>query len=141
MAQRIQDIMRLCCEVSANQQMKAAVKGSGKGAAVAGGGAFLGGLLAGPPGIAAGGALGGLLGYWLTSGQFKPVPEIIMALPPQQQQKLYSDVMAILGTLDWVDVVQLVTLVMGNATMQQQVAAAVLSYVTKELKAEVRYGD
>uniref|UniRef100_A0AAR2LG14 CS012 protein n=1 Tax=Pygocentrus nattereri TaxID=42514 RepID=A0AAR2LG14_PYGNA len=88
-----------------------------------------------------GGALGGLLGYWLTSGQFKPVPEIIMALPPQQQQKLYSDVMAILGTLDWVDVVQLVTLVMGNATMQQQVAAAVLSYVTKELKAEVRYGD
>ncbi|KAL6461312.1 hypothetical protein MHYP_G00294560 [Metynnis hypsauchen] len=141
MAQRIEDVMRLCCEVSANQQMKAAVKGSGKGAAVAGGGAFVGGLLAGPVGIAAGGALGGLLGCWMTSGQFKPVPQIIMELPPQQQQKLYSDVMAILGTLDWVDGVQLVTLVMGNTTMQQQVAAAVLSYVTKELRAEVRYGD
>ncbi|KAI4898619.1 hypothetical protein NFI96_006397 [Prochilodus magdalenae] len=87
------------------------------------------------------GALGGLLGCWMTSGQFKPLPQIIMELPPQQQQKLYCDVMAILGTLDWTDAVQLVTLVMGNATMQQQVAAAILSYVTKELRAEVRYGD
>ncbi|XP_007235971.2 protein C19orf12 homolog [Astyanax mexicanus] len=141
MAYRVNDIMKLCCEVSANQQMKAAVKNSGKGAAVAGGGAFVGGLLAGPVGIAAGGALGGLLGCWMTSGQFKPVPQIIMELPPQQQQKLYSDVMAVLGKLDWTDVAQLVALVMGNATMQQQVAAAVLSYVTKELRAEVRYGD
>ncbi|XP_072527323.1 protein C19orf12 homolog [Salminus brasiliensis] len=141
MAYRVNDIMKLCCEVSANQQMKAAVKNSGKGAAVAGGGAFVGGLLAGPPGIAVGGALGGLLGCWMTSGQFKPVPQIIMELPSEQQQKLYSDVMAVLGTLDWTDVAQLIALVMGNATMQQQVVAAILSYVTKELRAEVRYGD
>ncbi|XP_066510347.1 protein C19orf12 homolog [Hoplias malabaricus] len=138
---RVNDVMRLCCEVSTNQQMKAAVKNSGKGAAVAGGGAFVGGLLGGPPGIAIGGALGGLLGCWMTSGQFKPVAQIIMELPPQQQQKLYQDVMAVLGTLDWVDVVQLIALVSGNASMQQQVVAAILSYVTKELRAEVCYGD
>ncbi|KAM4602411.1 protein C19orf12 homolog isoform 1-T2 [Polymixia lowei] len=141
MAPRMEDVMRLCCDISANQQMKVAVKNSTKGAVVAGGAAFLGGLLGGPPGIAVGGAVGGLLGSWMTSGQFKPLPQILMELPPAQQQKLYSDIMAILGNLNWTDVAQLVALVMGNATLQQQVTAALLSYVTKELRAEVRYGN
>ncbi|XP_040900520.1 protein C19orf12 homolog [Toxotes jaculatrix] len=141
MAPRVDDVMRLCCEVSTHDQIKVAVKNSTKGAVVAGGTAFLGGLLGGPPGIAVGGAVGGLLGSWLTSGQFKPLPEILMELPPQQQQKLYSDVVAILGSLDWTDAAQLIALVMGNATLQQQVVAALLNYVTKELRAEVRYKD
>ncbi|XP_072527597.1 protein C19orf12 homolog isoform X2 [Salminus brasiliensis] len=77
----------------------------------------------------------------MTSGQFKPVPQIIMELPPEQQQKLYSDVMAVLGTLDWMDVGKLIALVKGSAAMQQQVVAAIHGYVTKELRAEVRYED
>lgn len=89
----------------------------------------------------AGGAVGGLLGCWMTSGQFKPLTQILLELPPNQQQKLYSDIMSVLGSLDWTDVAQLTALVMGNATLQQQVVAALLSYVTKELRAEVRYGD
>ncbi|XP_076002956.1 protein C19orf12 homolog [Genypterus blacodes] len=141
MPPRIDDVMRLCCDVSAHQQIKVAVKNSTKGAVAAGGVAFVGGLLAGPAGIAAGGALGGLLGCWLVSGQFRPLPQILMELPPVQQKKLYSDVMAIVGSLDWTDLAQLVALVMGNATLQQQVTAALLNYVTKELRAEVRYGD
>lgn len=89
----------------------------------------------------AGGAVGGLLGSWLTSGQFKPLPQILMELPPGQQQKLYSAIVPILGSLDWTDVAQLIALVMGNATLQQQVTAALLNYISKELRAEVRYGD
>lgn len=54
MASRMDDVMQLCSDLSANQQIKAAVKNSGKGSAVAGGTAFLGGLLGGPPGIAVG---------------------------------------------------------------------------------------
>ena len=54
MAPRMDDIVRLCCEISAHEQIKVAVKSSAKGAAVAGGGAFVGGLLAGPVGIAVG---------------------------------------------------------------------------------------
>ncbi|XP_034536416.1 protein C19orf12 homolog [Notolabrus celidotus] len=141
MAPRMDDVMRLCCELSAHDQIKVAVKNSTKGAMVAGGVAFVGGMLGGPPGIAVGGAMGGLLGSWLTSGQFRPLPQILMELPPQQQQKLYNDVLAVLGNLDWTDAAQLVALVMGNATLQQQVTAALLSYVTKELRAEVRYQD
>lgn len=91
--------------------------------------------------ILTGGAVGGLLGCWMTSGQFKPLPQILLELPPHQQQKLYTDVMSVLGSVDWTDVAQLIALVMGNATLQQQVTATLLSYITKELRAEVRYGD
>ncbi|XP_049924342.1 protein C19orf12 homolog isoform X2 [Epinephelus moara] len=136
MAPRVDDVMRLCCELSAHDQIKVAVKNSTKGAMVAGGTAFVGGLLGGPPGIAVGGAVGGLLGSWLTSGQFRPLPQILMELPPTQQKKLCDDVMAILGNLDWTDAAQLIALVMGNATLQQQVTAALLNYITKELRAE-----
>ncbi|XP_026149606.1 protein C19orf12 homolog isoform X2 [Mastacembelus armatus] len=141
MPPRMDDVMRLCCEISAHDQIKVAVKNSTKGAMVAGGGAFVGGLLGGPAGIAIGGTVGGLMGSWLTSGQFKPLPQILMELPPTEQQKLYNDVVAVLSNLDWMDAAQLIALVMGNATLQQQVTAALLNYVTKELRAEVRYRD
>ncbi|CAL9697371.1 unnamed protein product [Knipowitschia caucasica] len=141
MSHRVQDVMKLCCELSANQQIKSAVKGSGKGAAAAGGLAFAGGLVGGPLGIAVGGAVGGLLGCWMTSGQFKPLPQIIMELSPQQQQKLYDDLAAILGEINWTDLAQLTALVMGNATLKHQLTAALLGFVTKELQAEVHYVD
>ncbi|XP_043100757.1 protein C19orf12 homolog [Puntigrus tetrazona] len=141
MSSRVDDVMQLCCEVSASRKMKAAVKGSGKGAAAAGGAAFVGGMVGGPAGIAVGGALGGLLGTWMTGGQFEPLPEIIKELPPRYKEKLYSDVMGALGALDWTDVAGLIVLVMGSATLQEQVLAAIFTYATKELKAEVEYGN
>lgn len=64
-----------------------------------------------------------------------------MELPRAQRQKLYDDIVAVLGNLDWMDATQLIALVMGNATLQQQVTAALLNYITKELRAEVRYQD
>lgn len=141
MAPRIDDVVQLCCKLSAHDQIKVAVKNSTKGALVAGATAFAGGLMAGPPGIAVGGAVGGLLGSWMTSGQFRPLPQILMELPDNQKEKLYQDVAAVLYNLDWTDAAQLIALVMGNATLQQQVTAALLNYVTKELRAEVRYTD
>ncbi|XP_005930382.1 protein C19orf12 homolog [Haplochromis burtoni] len=141
MSPRIDDVMKLCCELSTNQQVRTTVKGSGKGAAAAGALAFAGGLVGGPLGIAVGGAAGGLLGCWLTSGQFKPLPQIIMELSPQEKQKLYEDLMEILGDIEWTDLAQLIALVMGNATLKQQLTAALLGYITKELQAEVHYVD
>ncbi|XP_056318885.1 protein C19orf12 homolog [Danio aesculapii] len=140
MSSRVDDVMQLCCEVSDSRKIKAAVKSSGKGAAAAGGGAFVGGMVGGPAGIAVGGTLGGLLGTWMTSGQFKPFPEIIAELPPKYKEILYSDVMAALGSLDWTDVASLIALVMGSFTLQEQVLAAINTYATKELNAELQYG-
>ncbi|NWZ20620.1 CS012 protein, partial [Asarcornis scutulata] len=138
---RVDDVMQLLCHVSQEKGMKAAVKHSGRGALVAGATAFLGGLMGGPPGIAVGGALGGLLGAWMNSGQFRPVPQILLELPPTEQQKLYDEAMDILKRLDWTDVVQLTALVMGNASLQQKLAGVVMNYLSRELRAEIQYGE
>ncbi len=85
--------------------------------------------------------MGGALGAWMTSGQFKPLPEILMEMTSTQQEQLYSDVMAILGTLKWTDVPQLIAQVNGNATLHKQVLGAILNYTKDQLKADVRYED
>lgn len=85
--------------------------------------------------------MGGALGGWMTSGQFKPLPEILMEMAPIQKDQLYSDVMAILGTLKWTDVPQLIAQVNGNATLHEQVLGAILNYTKNQLKADVRYED
>lgn len=121
--------------------MKAAVKHSGKGALVTGAVAFVGGLVGGPPGLAVGGAVGGLLGAWMTSGQFKPVTQILMELPPVEKQKLFNEASSIVRNLDWTDAVQLTMLVMGSEALQKQLMAMLVKYVTKELGAEIRYDD
>ncbi|XP_024407332.1 protein C19orf12 homolog [Desmodus rotundus] len=135
------DVMRLLCSISEEKKMKAAVKHSGRGAVVTGAVAFVGGLLGGPPGLAVGGAVGGLLGAWMTSGQFQPVPQILMELPPTEQQRLLSEFTAIVRGLDGMDAVQLIALVMGSEALKEQLLAMLVGYVTKELGAEVQYGD
>lgn len=137
----VEDAMKLLCSLSEARKMKAAVKHAGRGALVTGAVAFVGGLVGGPPGLAVGGAVGGLLGAWMTSGQFKPVPQILMELPPSEQEKLLSQVAAIVRHLEWTDVVQLTMLVMGSEALQERLLALLVGYVTKELQAEVQYGD
>ncbi|OXB83996.1 UNVERIFIED_CONTAM: hypothetical protein H355_015507 [Colinus virginianus] len=134
----VDQMMQLLCHVSQEKGMTAAVKHSGRGALLAGATAFVGGLVGGPPGIAVGGALGGLLGAWMTSGQFKPVPQILMELPPAEQQKLYDEAITIVRSLDWTDVAQLTALVMGSGHLQQQLAGVVINYLTRELSAEIK---
>lgn len=85
--------------------------------------------------------MGGALGAWMTSGQFKPLPEILMEMTSTQQEQLYSDVMSILGTLKWTDVAQLIAQVNGNANLHKQVLGAILNYTKDQLKADVRYED
>ncbi|KFO14733.1 Protein C19orf12 [Balearica regulorum gibbericeps] len=137
----VDDVMQLFCHLSQEKGMKAAVKHSGRGALLAGATAFIGGLVGGPPGIAVGGAFGGLLGAWLTGGQFRPVPQILLELPPAEQQKLYDEAIVILRHLDWTDIAQLIALVMGNASLQQKLTAVLLNYFSKELRAEIQYGE
>ncbi|KFO69626.1 Protein C19orf12 [Cuculus canorus] len=137
----VDDVMQLFCHLSHEKGMKAAFKHSGRGALLAGATAFLGGLVGGPPGIAVGGAFGGLLGAWMTTGQFKPVPQILAELPPAEQQKLYDEAIVILRRLDWTDVAQLTALVMGNAGLQQQLTGVLINYLSKELRAEIQYGE
>ncbi|XP_072836997.2 protein C19orf12 homolog [Pogona vitticeps] len=134
------DMMELLCQVSELREMKAAVKHSGYGALLAGTGAFLGGLMGGPVGIAVGGALGGALGAGMSAGKFKPVPQIIMELSPQQQQQLYKKVRAIIRHLDWTDMAAITALVMTNGSIQDQVLGVLGSFLTNAVGAEIQYG-
>ncbi|XP_072202755.1 protein C19orf12 homolog [Excalfactoria chinensis] len=138
---RVDQVMQLLCHVAQEKGMTAAVKHSGQGALLVGLTAFAGGLLGGPRGIAVGGALGGLLGAWMTSGQFKPVPQIIMELPPAKQQKLYNEVSAIIRNLDWIDIFQLTALVIGNSDLKFLLASAVERFFIRELSAQIKYEE
>jgi len=71
-------------------------------------------------------------------GQFKPLPQVLMELTPQQKQSLYKNVMASLGNMQWSDVDQLIALVMGNSILKQKVTDAVVGWVTQELKAKLK---
>ena len=64
-----------------------------------------------------------------------------MELPPIEQQKLFNEAYAIIGNLNWTDMVQLTALIMGNDALQQQLASVVVNYVSQRLQAEVQYGD
>ena len=54
MAFSLDDIIQLTAQLAEEKEMKVAVKESAKGGLIAGGSAFVGGLLGGPVGIAAG---------------------------------------------------------------------------------------
>ncbi|XP_043306194.1 protein C19orf12 homolog [Cervus canadensis] len=134
----VEDIMRLLCSISEKRKMKAAFKYSWLGAVVARTMVFVGGLVGGPPGIATGGAVRGLLGAWMTSEKFKPVPQIIMELPADEQERLFINAIAILRQLPWTNVKQLTMLVMGSETLQEQLVDMLKNYFSKELGSEVK---
>ncbi|XP_026712609.1 protein C19orf12 homolog isoform X3 [Athene cunicularia] len=139
MSQRVEDVIQLLCHLSQEKGMKAAVKHSARGALLGIPTALLGGLLGGPVGMAVGGAFGGLLGAWMTAGQFRPVPQILLELPPAEKKKLYDEAMVILSHLDWTDITRLTLLVMRNASLQQNLEAWLISFLSEVLGAKIQY--
>ncbi|XP_074695645.1 protein C19orf12-like [Strix aluco] len=133
---RVRHSCRLGNEVKG---MKAAVKHSARGALLGIPTALLGGLLGGPVGIAVGGAVGGLLGARMSSGQFKPVPQILWQLPPAEQKKLYNKAVVVLSRLHWTDIAELTTLVMEDMCLLENLTAVLINYLSKELGAKIQY--
>lgn len=74
----------------------------------------------------------------MTSGQFKPVAQLILELTPLQQQQLYNDIYAIIRNLDWSNVGQLTALVMGSEGIQQKLLAVMESCLAKEFGAQMQ---
>lgn len=56
-----------------NHNVRVTVKQSGKGAIVCGVCSFIGGLIAGPLGLAVGGTVGGITAYKMTGNVFSPI--------------------------------------------------------------------
>ncbi|XP_022347342.1 protein C19orf12 homolog isoform X2 [Enhydra lutris kenyoni] len=126
---KVEDVMKLLCCISKNKKIKLAVRYSVRSALITGGVACICGLVGGLLGLAVGGAVGGLYSAWMERGQFKPIPEVIMELTPSEQQKLYNEVMAILGHLCWLDTMELTMLVMSSKALKQQLLAMVKEFL------------
>lgn len=79
-----------------------------------------------------GGALGVAAGWWM-SEDLKPLPQIIMKMPLQEKQELFSNVMEVLGNLDWAEGAELISAVMGNFSLEAQVCAVIISFAKNNL--------
>ncbi|XP_009865993.1 PREDICTED: protein C19orf12 homolog [Apaloderma vittatum] len=77
----------------------------------------------------------------MTTGQFRPVPQILLELPRAEQQKLYKEAVAVLGHLDWTDFAQLILLVMGNASLRRKLTGVLINYLSKQLNAKIQYRE
>lgn len=66
----IEEFLHGIGQIADNEKIRFTVKQSGKGALVCGGLCFVGGLLAGPVGMAVGGTLGGLTAYRMTGSEY-----------------------------------------------------------------------
>lgn len=84
--------------------------------------------------------MGGLIG-WITSGQFKSVPQILVELPAAERQKLCAEAMAVVKNLNWTDATQLIALVMSNSTLTEKMIGVLTTYLTNELKAQIKYAE
>ncbi|XP_057170225.1 protein C19orf12 homolog [Ursus arctos] len=116
----VDDVMKLLISIAEEKKMKGGFKDAGS---------FIGSLLTGITGVIAGRAVGGLLDTWMTTGQFKPIPQIIMELPPDTKQKLYNEATAILRDLEWKDTVELTKQVMGNEFVKQQLLVTLVKFL------------
>lgn len=65
-----EQVLQVVTELKEVQGMRVTINESGKWAAITGAGVFVGGLLLGPVGIAAGGIVGGCIGAMNSRGKF-----------------------------------------------------------------------
>lgn len=67
----IEEFLRGIAMLTDNRNMRVTLKQSGKGAAVCGAMCFIGGLIAGPVGLAVGGTVGGVTAYRMSGSKCK----------------------------------------------------------------------
>ncbi|XP_071532380.1 protein Nazo-like isoform X1 [Panulirus ornatus] len=88
-----QEVLSVVEQLCEEENLRVAFKESLKGGAIAGSSTVIGGLLAGPLGLALGGAVGGLTAAFLSQGKFKSVASIIRNdLTPAQKERLANSV-------------------------------------------------
>ncbi|XP_053528177.1 protein C19orf12 homolog [Artibeus jamaicensis] len=130
----VDDVMKLLCSISNKKGLEVVTKGQWRGVMHAGICAGIGGLLAGPPGIAVGGVLGGLMGAWMSKEKRRPASQVLKELSGAQQMKLFNKVKAIICNLDSMNNKQLTEWVLSSESLQQQLLHMLKDFFEKELK-------
>ncbi|XP_055383185.1 protein C19orf12 homolog [Condylostylus longicornis] len=120
------------------ENMKVTIKETGKGTLVCATACFIGGIVAGPFGLAVGGTLGGLGAAMLTKDKFKPVSEVIKNdLTTVQRETLVEKIMLAVQEFHPTDVAAILALVANNHAIQDVVLKTVAGYLTNEMKLKI----
>jgi len=113
--------MKLVTDMMGDRQIKVTVKQSVKGAMVVGACSFLGGLVAGPVGLAVGGASGGVAAAFMTSGTFKSVTQVLNELPYERKRQIAIEIQSIMERLEINDLAHLTQLALLCASVTQPI--------------------
>ncbi|XP_055303409.1 protein C19orf12 homolog [Sitodiplosis mosellana] len=130
----VEEFLRGLAILADNQNMRVTLKQSGKGAAICGAICFVGGLVAGPLGLAVGGTIGGVTAYKCLSN-FRTVGDIIRNdLTQEEKWRLHEHVVNSVRHLHPTDVAMLMPLIMNTPSLQEAVLKTIVSFVTNEMR-------
>ncbi|XP_034467522.1 protein C19orf12 homolog [Hippoglossus hippoglossus] len=124
----VDDVIRLCCYLISNEEIKATLQGSLSAGWTVGLITTAAGIALGPPGLLVGAVGGGLLTYDWFKDEFKALPKIIMDLSDQKKQELYNQLMKVLRNMRWTDYAHLLSQVLAQPIVKQQILEAVIQF-------------
>ena len=104
-------IIKLIVDVMGEHQIQVTVRQAGKGAMFTGVCSFAGAMIAGPVGLAVGGAAGGLIAAYTTKGTFKPIGQILEELPFERKRQIAIEIQSVLNKLEITDLAEFAKLV------------------------------
>jgi len=124
----MEEVISACRIIATQENVDICITSAAQGAAVAGAGAFVCGLFLGPPGLAIGGALGGLAGSAM-SRSYKPLPQILSEMSQADRRKLYNHMKTALERLEVTDAIVLMAIVSNpQHALRETVAREFLAY-------------
>lgn len=132
------EVQRVMAVLADEDQLKVTVKSSAYGGVVAGVTTTVGGLLAGPPGLLIGGAVGGLLAY-KSAGNFRPVSQVINDMNAHERQLLYDTMKDIIDNLHIDDYLALMAFLSGGPGLlvRQQLVDRMVSFLRDQMRLQM----
>lgn len=132
------DILNIITTLCDDENLRITVKQSAKGGLIAGISCAVGGLIAGPPGLAVGGAAGGCLAAYLAGNSFKPISTVILyEMKPVDQRALVDSVTKIIQNLDVMDAVELLALIQANGALKAKIVGEMTTFCQQQLDLQV----
>lgn len=123
--------------LSDDANVRFTVQSSAKGALITAGYCFVGGLVAGPVGMAIGGGLGGLHAY-KTAARFRSVGTIIrLDMTDRQREQLGDHMRRVLQDVQAQDAVILLSLVASSESLKALVLKEVVSFIGTEMRMQI----
>ncbi|TRY61416.1 hypothetical protein TCAL_06685 [Tigriopus californicus] len=133
------DLLQVVSLLSAEQNLQVTVNQSLKGGAIAGLGAFLGGLALGPRGLAIGGASGGLLAAVLAEDSFKSVADVIRYdMKNDDREQLVALVRGIIHDVDAQDLIALTAVVNATPALKRHIITEVTRFFSRRMNVTIQ---